>query len=467
MQDFEPKRSKWFIKEEGKKKKGKKGTPKKAIPKKRDQRQLVDELSEDEAQNEQNVEMGEAGTSTAEIACEIEAQAFGVTENVGENVEGTAENVEGPESSSLSDILLTEIAPTTGDHLAKWRKKKDKATKKRKNSDEEDATYEPSGAESIAKAVKATTARVPETREPEIVEATTAEPFVVQAQAQPRSPIQQIAPIQTEAVQPTPPQQQSTPQQQGSTTKKASTPRMKVVEDKVEKLVKEKATSDKKVKSLEAENAVLHDKVKSLEAENVVLNDVVQGLISSNDQLVTANGMLLYENEQLKKIIVDHEADKKVVTKLKTKQMDMLFAVFESKIGVSVQEEFDQIEIQRAEARRIERERKATKEAAATTTTKDKGKRIVDYDDDEDAEDYDEEDDEFKDLDDPPNHPKDDNVDDDDQGGGNALQIVKYSGGNQLMDYKNNNQNEEREDDHSKGRVDQEVNMMKNLLESS
>ncbi|MFS7997460.1 hypothetical protein Hanom_Chr12g01142051 [Helianthus anomalus] len=117
--------------EEGKKKRGKKSsTPKKVAesssskPEQQNkpvQRTLIDEPSDDEAQNDQNVETGEA-------------------ENV-ENIEG------GESSSSSSEIALTEIAPTTGDPRAKWKKKKDKAQKKRKNSDEEDTTYEPSGPE--------------------------------------------------------------------------------------------------------------------------------------------------------------------------------------------------------------------------------------------------------------------------------------------------------------------------------
>ncbi|KAJ0681751.1 hypothetical protein HanPI659440_Chr16g0639591 [Helianthus annuus] len=151
MELFELKRSKWFIKDEEKKNKGKRGTPKKATTKKPVQRQLIDEPSEDEAQNvEENVETGAAGPSTAEVTQEIEDIVFGVTENVGDNVqagdvnvEGIAENVEGVESSGSSDIDVTQIAPATSYPMAKWRKKKEKTSKKRKNIDDEDATYEP------------------------------------------------------------------------------------------------------------------------------------------------------------------------------------------------------------------------------------------------------------------------------------------------------------------------------------
>ncbi|MFS7996995.1 hypothetical protein Hanom_Chr12g01136521 [Helianthus anomalus] len=52
------------------------------------------------------------------------------------------------------------------------------------------------------------------------------------------------------------------------------------------------------------------------------------------------------ENELLKKMMHNHEADKK----LKSKKIGMLFVVFESKMGTSVEAEFDQIEIRRHEA---------------------------------------------------------------------------------------------------------------------
>ncbi|MFS7904864.1 hypothetical protein Hanom_Chr01g00041041 [Helianthus anomalus] len=128
--------------------------------------------------------------------------------------------------------------------------------------------------------------------------------------------------------------------------------------------------------------------------------------------------MLMLENELLKKMVNDHEADKQ----RKSKQMDMLFVVFESKLGTSVQAEYDQIEIGRAEARRIEREKKAAEEVAAM---KDRGKKIVDYDDTEDGNDEDkEEDDELDDLSDSANYPTDDDDDDDDaKGGGGARNL--------------------------------------------
>ncbi|MFS7912963.1 hypothetical protein Hanom_Chr02g00136091 [Helianthus anomalus] len=87
---FESKKSKWFIKDEEKKKKSRRGTP----PKKPVQRQLVDQPSDDEVQNDENVEFGDAGTSGVNTMQEIEDLAFGATVNVGENIQGD-KNVEG------------------------------------------------------------------------------------------------------------------------------------------------------------------------------------------------------------------------------------------------------------------------------------------------------------------------------------------------------------------------------------
>ncbi|KAJ0733794.1 hypothetical protein HanPI659440_Chr11g0412441 [Helianthus annuus] len=52
----------------------------------------------------------------------------------------------------------------------------------------------------------------------------------------------------------------------------------------------------------------------------------------------------------------------------------MLYAVIEDKLGLNVQAEYDQIEIRRAEARRMEREKRDAQEAV--DVVKDKGKGI-------------------------------------------------------------------------------------------
>ncbi|KAJ0939999.1 hypothetical protein HanRHA438_Chr02g0067671 [Helianthus annuus] len=267
---------------------------------------------------------------------------------------------------------------------------------------------------SMVKPIKVTIVGEPILREPERVETSTSEPFEIPIQTPPRSPILQSVSIHTEEVlHQTPPQQHQTVQEPRSTSKRTSTPRqsqhsaefnkmfsdilvfgsrpvsledvpdmsffdenrIKVVEDRVSKLVKDKASSDEKIKNLEVENVVLknevqalNEKVAGLEADNVALNEVVQGVVTTNEQLSTSNTMLTSENEILKKTVNDHEADKK----LKSKHTEMLYVVFESKMGTSIEAEFDQVEIQRAEARRIEREKKAAEEAAKAA--KDKGK---------------------------------------------------------------------------------------------
>ncbi|MFS7904791.1 hypothetical protein Hanom_Chr01g00040181 [Helianthus anomalus] len=77
---------------------------------------------------------------------------------------------------------------------------------------------------STMKVVKDTFAKVHETREPKVVEASTAEPFEISILTPPRSRIQQTFPIETEEVQQqTPPLKQPMPQQ-GLTSKKVSTP---------------------------------------------------------------------------------------------------------------------------------------------------------------------------------------------------------------------------------------------------
>ncbi|MFS7996981.1 hypothetical protein Hanom_Chr12g01136321 [Helianthus anomalus] len=154
--------------------------------------------------------------------------------------------------------------------------------------------------------VKDTFAKVPETRETEILEASTAEPEPIEIPilTPPGSPIHQTVPIQTEAVQQqTPLQKQPTPQQ-GPTSKGVSTPiqrqrsgvsfpeipninlgsgptnlddipdmpfyddgRTKAMEKRVAELEKYKAASDGKVKNLEAENVVLKDESRALKLE--------------------------------------------------------------------------------------------------------------------------------------------------------------------------------------------------------
>ncbi|MFS7918292.1 hypothetical protein Hanom_Chr03g00199271 [Helianthus anomalus] len=76
--------------------------------------------------------------------------------------------------------------------------------------------------------------------------------------------------------------------------------------------------------------------------------------------------MPLSKNERLKKIVDDHEADRK----WKDKKLDMMFTVFEDRFGVSLEEEFNHIEIRKVEAQRAERARKAVEEASSASKDK-------------------------------------------------------------------------------------------------
>ncbi|MFS7912966.1 hypothetical protein Hanom_Chr02g00136131 [Helianthus anomalus] len=192
------------------------------------------------------------------------------------------------------------------------------------------------------------------------------------------------------------------------------------------------------MKNIEAENIVLkneiqvlNDKVTNLEASNVALNEVVQGLVMMNEQLSSSNTSLNAKNEILITMVNDHEADKKI----KLKQLEKLYVN------------------PRAEARRIEKEKKVVEEAAEALKDKGKGKidNVADItqfelNDDEEKEDESEEE-EDSDLHDIDNyHGNDDNGDNDDDQGDSGIMIVKYSGVHQVLDYLDDTQNEERED---------------------
>ncbi|XP_021996843.1 coiled-coil domain-containing protein 1-like [Helianthus annuus] len=194
---------------------------------------------------------------------------------------------------------------------------------------------------------------------------------------------------------------------------------------------------DKILKIMEEKIKKLEDKVKCLEAENVVLNDRVQILETKNVQLTTSNTMLLEENEQLKKIVDDHEEDRK----LRDKKMDMLFAMFESKFGVSVEEEFNQIEIRKVEARRKDKSKvddipNITKfvcigQQVTVAYSEEETERLDEVErrrNKDKKDDNEDEDEELKDVDDPvnvdDNSDDDHDSDDDNDQGGIGFQIV-------------------------------------------
>ncbi|XP_021985411.1 uncharacterized protein LOC110881477 [Helianthus annuus] len=109
--------------------------------------------------------------------------------------------------------------------------------------------------------------------------------------------------------------------------------------------------NDKKIEELE-------NKVKKLESEVVQMEVVITSLVS--------------ENERLRKGASDLEADKKV----KDRKIDILYKVLEKKMEIDFEVEFNQIEIEEAEARVTERARKAATKIEVANA--DKGKEKVD-----------------------------------------------------------------------------------------
>ncbi|XP_022030470.1 protein ecdysoneless homolog [Helianthus annuus] len=152
----------------------------------------------------------------------------------------------------------------------------------------------------------------------------------------------------------------------------------------------------------------------------------------------------------------------------------MLYAVLENRLGVNVQAAYSDIEIQRDEAWRMDRQR--LDEQVAAEAAKDKGKdnaRRIEVERrrlkakeakkakaveivDKEKDDEDEEDDDLKDIDN--FHESDD---DDQDGNGGAL-IVRQPGADQVDDYFNDEQNEEKEDVQSKGHDVEEGELVEN-----
>ncbi|KAF5818674.1 hypothetical protein HanRHA438_Chr02g0079941 [Helianthus annuus] len=150
MELFVNKISKWWLKDDDKKKKKKATTQKtpKAASKRSTKKttttpHLVDEPSGDEAPHgNENVEGGEAGSSQQGItAQELE-------DMIARGETGTAKNVGG--ETRVEGIVQTDSSETESDNqiltsianpMDKWRKKKDKPSKKRKGSDKDDASY--------------------------------------------------------------------------------------------------------------------------------------------------------------------------------------------------------------------------------------------------------------------------------------------------------------------------------------
>ncbi|MFS7961522.1 hypothetical protein Hanom_Chr08g00716131 [Helianthus anomalus] len=220
----------------------------------------------------------------------------------------------------------------------------------------------------------------------------------------------------------------------------------------------------------------LNERLLDVEAGNNAVNEAIDELLVENYNLNVANTTINNANEILKKELEDLKAK----DENKSKQIEMLYVVIEDKLGINVHAAFDEIEIRRAEARRIEKEKKSAEEAVEALRIKDRVlwwilKKFLDrqlftmvgepktvfYTKEDnlrkieverrrlkakqrkyeivDEDDYDEELKEwFGDDDDDYHDGKDDDKDDnDDQGGTGGALIVKPPGANQVDDYLN------------------------------
>ncbi|MFS8035287.1 hypothetical protein Hanom_Chr17g01591321 [Helianthus anomalus] len=312
-----------------------------------------------------------------------------------ENVESTAGGealketlVEGEMHTNLSEteseIEVTQIAPIS---YVSGKFKLKKTVKKKKASDEEDATYEPTSSEkeklkkkSIRKRKARPTGEVPKRHK-------VRKRFLFKIASHPPSPVQQSVPIPKEVREKTPEKPPKTVEEPISATKKPPTQqtsshgfpkipsdlgsgltgledfgdwfndgKLNALTRKVSLLEKAKAESEAKFKATK-------ERLKDVEAENVALRNEVEEL--TNEISLTS------ANEILKKDVEDLRADKAI----KDEQIKMLYAVLENLIGINLHAACDEIEIQRAEAQRMEKEKRDAKEA--TEALKDKRKGIV------------------------------------------------------------------------------------------
>ncbi|MFS7978129.1 hypothetical protein Hanom_Chr10g00912001 [Helianthus anomalus] len=101
----------------------------------------------------------------------------------------------------------------------------------------------------------------------------------------------------------------------------------------------------------------------TMDESHKILMEVVGNLHTS-----TSN-----ENEILKKEVEALRADKEI----KDEQLNMLYIVIENKLGINVQAVYDEIEIQRVEARRREREKRLAEEVVKALEDKKKGPLVA------------------------------------------------------------------------------------------
>ncbi|MFS7954111.1 hypothetical protein Hanom_Chr07g00626481 [Helianthus anomalus] len=235
-------------------------------------------------------------------------------------------------SSTESDIDPTMIAPTS---YVSGKKKLKKSSKKKKASDEEDATYVPTPVEKEKLKKKG----------------------IKKRKACPTGEL---------------------PRRINTLTRKVS-----ILENGKAKVEAELKETKEKLGDIEAENVALRveveeqsevieglvDKIMELRAQYKSMDESHQMLMEVVGNLHTSTPN---ENEVLKKEVEALRADKEI----KDEQLNMLYTVIEHKLGINVQAVYDEMEIQRVEARRIEREMRLAEEAAKALKDKKKGSVI-------------------------------------------------------------------------------------------
>ncbi|XP_021986740.1 glutamic acid-rich protein-like [Helianthus annuus] len=421
------------------------------------QKHVADEPAKDAAKSQgSNVEK-EAETSAKNV------EAEGVKETL---VEGVAES----DSSATEIDDPTKIAPTS---YISGKQKLKRSPKKKKDSDEEDSTYEPTPQE---KKKKVQSVQVPEVEKKKAPKS----PIFERVEKNDEVPenVEKVDDVEVEYMG----ERQSSPPppppinltihihddpKDPSSAKKAtisssSEGKINVLTKKVSMLEKAKAKAEaereelkEKFEAYKTENTELkkaannHSEIidqltDDLEEQNKVIdiitaefdevNEKYETMYETNKTLHQMIGELhetsSNENKVLRQEIETLRADKAV----KDEQLNMLYTVIEHKLGFNSQSVFDELEIQRVEERIIEREKQLAEEAKQ----KKKGlvidnEEILGSSSQQDPSEAEEEDKKKKDaeleqlFDDIDNYdPNGDNDDDDDQGA-TGLLVVKPS----------------------------------------
>ncbi|KAJ0789096.1 hypothetical protein HanPI659440_Chr05g0199621 [Helianthus annuus] len=430
------KRRWWFVKEEKRKRTPKVTTPKVVIKgktkKQESPERLVDKSFECFTKND-NVCVAETKKKKPPPHL-VDEPVIPPTEVINQGVDLLKMSFADYEKLSIAqgaqDVTKTmENVEAGGESLKEKFVEREKSPKKKKASDEEDATYEPTPAEKekikkkgIRKRKARPTGELPRriksrkdtTAVPEFekVESVEVEITGVRIATPPSSPVHQSIPIPEVEREKTPKQPPKTVKEPSSASKKPPTPQSsshsfpKVPYDlpsdfgdmfndgKINALTRKVSLLEKAKVEDEEELKAAKEKLKDVEAENVALRNEVEELSDVIEQLaekimeVNAQYKALYdshktlmdivgdlhtstssENEVLKKEVEALRADKEI----KDEQLNMLYTVTENKLGVSVQAVYDEMEIQRVEARRIEREKRLAEEAAEALKDKKKG----------------------------------------------------------------------------------------------